>query len=186
MRVGAGRTPAPLLNIKRGRDHGLPDYNIARSAYGLPLARTFADVSSDPDVQDALSRAYGEVQHLDLWTGGLAEDRIPGALVGETFHTMMAEQFRRLRDGDRYWFENAPYFLANPGLLTEVRAATLADVIRRNTPIGDEISDTVFGGGRATRSMSSRPPACSPRYRRLAPSRWRSSRCHRRDSRRHP
>ena len=142
---GPGRDLA-AMNIQRGRDHGLPDHNVARRAYGLPTARTFADVSSDPDVQDALMRAYGEIQYLDLWTGGLTEDRIPGALLGETFHTMIAEQFRRLRDGDRYWYENDPYFLAAPGLLGEVRATTLADVIRRNTPIGDEISDTVFGG----------------------------------------
>ena len=140
---GPGRDLA-ALNIQRGRDHGLPDYNVIRGAYGLPPARTFADVSSDPDVQDRLSEAYGEVQYLDLWTGGLAEDHVSGAMVGETFHTIMVEQFRRLRDGDRYWFENDPYFLANPSLLAEVSATTLADVIRRNTSIDDEISSNVF------------------------------------------
>ena len=134
------------LNIQRGRDHGLPDHNTTRSAYGLAPARTFADVSSDPDAQDALERAYGDVGDLDLWVGGLAEDHMPGSMIGETFRTIIAEQFQRLRDGDRYWFENDPYFLANPGLLQEVRATTLADVVRRNTPIGDEFPDNVFGG----------------------------------------
>ena len=142
---GPGRDLA-ALNIQRGRDHGIPDYNSARGAYGLPPAKTFADVSSDPNSQDALSRVYDEVQHMDLWTGGLSEDHLPGAMVGETFHNIITEQFRRLRDGDRYWFENDPYFLANPGMLTEIRATTLADVIRRNTPIGDEVPDNVFGG----------------------------------------
>ena len=103
------------LNIQRGRDHGIPTHNVARSAYGLPPMATLADISSDPGVQDALSRAYGDVRQLDLWTGGLAEDHVPGAMLGETFHTMIVEQFRRLRDGDRYWFENDSYFLANPG-----------------------------------------------------------------------
>ena len=134
------------LNIQRNRDHGLPDYNSARIAYGLPPARTFADVSSEPEVQDALQRAYSSIDELDLWAGGLAEDHAPGAMLGETFRTILADQFRRLRDGDRYWYEGDPYFLANPGLLAELRATTLADVIRRNTPIGDEIPDRIFGG----------------------------------------
>ena len=140
---GPGRDLA-ALNIQRGRDHGIPSYNIVRSAYGLSPATTFADVSSSPDVQEALGRAYGDVHLVDLWTGGLAEDHVPGAMVGETFRTIIAEQFSRLRDGDRYWHENDPYFLANPAVLAELRATTLADVIRRNTPI-EEISDSVFG-----------------------------------------
>jgi hypothetical protein len=142
---GPGRDLA-ALNIQRGRDHGLPDYNTARVAYGLPPAATFADISSDPEVQEALERAYGDLRHLDLWAGGLAEDPLPGAMVGETVHAILVDQFRRLRDGDRYWFEQDPFFRANPGLLEEVRATTLADVIRRNTTVGDELPENVFGG----------------------------------------
>ena len=142
---GPGRDLA-ALNIQRGRDHGLPDYNSARAAYGLSLVTTFAGISPNTDVEDALTRAYGELHLVDLWAGGLAEDPMPGAMLGETFHTILVDQFRRLRDGDRYWFENDPYFLANPGLLAEVRATTLAKVIRRNTSIRDEIRDNVFGG----------------------------------------
>ncbi|MCY4665083.1 MAG: hypothetical protein OXC00_10485 [Acidimicrobiaceae bacterium] len=48
------------------------------------------------------------------------------------------------RDGDRFWFENDPYFLANAPLLDEVRSTILADIIRRNTPIEDEIQDNLF------------------------------------------
>ncbi len=142
---GPGRDLA-ALNIQRGRDHGLPDYNSVRMAYGLPPARSFADVCSDPLVQEALENAYGELRYLDLWTGGLSEDHLPGAMLGETFHTIIADQFLRLRDGDRFWFENDPYFLANPELLADLRATTLADIIRRNTPIGDELPNYVFGG----------------------------------------
>ena len=78
---GPGRDLASL-NIQRGRDHGIPNYNAVRSAYGLPPATSFADVSSKRDVQDALWRAYGDVNLLDLWTGGLAEDHVPGAMLG--------------------------------------------------------------------------------------------------------
>lgn len=132
------------LNIQRGRDHGVGDYNTVRIAYGLAPAETFADISSDREVQRALMLAYDDVHSLDLWTAALAEDHAPGAMVGETLRTVISDQFRRLRDGDRFWFENDPYFLANPALLDEVRDTTLADIIRRNTPIEDEIQDDVF------------------------------------------
>ena len=142
---GPGRDLASL-NIQRGRDHGVPSYNDVRGAYGLPPATIFADISLDPVVQEELRQAYGDVDLIDLWPGGLAEDHVPGANVGETFRTIIADQFRRLRDGDRFWFENDPYFQANPDLLEQVRGTSLADIIRRNTEIGDELPDVVFGG----------------------------------------
>ena len=142
------------LNIQRTRDHGLADYNTTRMAYGLPPVQDFGDVSPNPDTVEALRAVYGEIGYLDLWVGGLAEDHLPGALVGETFHAILVDQFRRLRDGDRYWYEHDPFFVANLGLLFELRSTTLADVIRRNTPIGDELPDRVFGGP---------PPAAEPR-----------------------
>ena len=132
------------LNIQRGRDHGVGDYNTVRRAYGLAPVESIADISSDPSVQQALMHAYDDIHNLDLWTAALAEDHVPGAMVGETLQTIISDQFRRLRHGDRFWFENDPYFLANPGLLDEVRSTTLADIIRRNTPIEDEIQDNVF------------------------------------------
>ena len=134
----------PALNIQRARDHGVGDYNTVRSAYGLPPVESFADISSKPSVQLALKLAYGNVDGLDLWPAGLAEDHVLGAAVGETLQAIISDQFRRLRDGDRYWFENDPYFLANPVLLDQVRGTTLADIIRRNSPIDNEIDDNAF------------------------------------------
>ena len=132
------------LNIQRGRDHGVGDYNTVRRAYGLAPVDSFAGISSDRNLQRVLRRAYGDVDDLDLWVAALAEDHVAGAMVGETLRAIIADQFRRLRDGDRFWFENDPYFLANPTLRDEVRSTTLADIIGRNTPIEDEIQDNVF------------------------------------------
>ena len=151
---GAAGRDLFALNIQRGRDHGLPDYNTVRVACGLLPVASFADISSDPLVQEALEEAYGEVRYVDLLAGGLAEDHLPGAMLGETFHAILVDQFQRLRDGDRFWFENDAYFLANPELLAEIRATTLADIIRRNTKIGDELPERVFGGPRPPETIT--------------------------------
>ena len=72
--------------------------------------------------------------------GGLAEDPLPGKMVGELWFSILADQFTRLRDGDRFWYES--YLPAGFQMLVE--SQTLARVIRRNTDIGDEIQDDVF------------------------------------------
>ena len=35
------------LNIQRGRDHGLPDYNTIRSAYGLPKIASWLKINNE-------------------------------------------------------------------------------------------------------------------------------------------
>ena len=132
------------LNIQRGRDHGVGDYNTVRLAFGLSAVESFAEISSDPAVQQALMEAYGSVDDLDLWVAALAEDHVPGASVGETLQTIISNQFARLRAGDRFWFERDPFFSANPELLEEVRSITLANVIRCNTYLDSEVQDNAF------------------------------------------
>lgn len=129
------------LNIQRGRDHGLQSYNETRKELlGLTPVASFADVSSNPHIQASLSSVYHSVDDIDLWVGVLAEDHVPGALVGETAYAILKDQFERLRDGDRFWYE---IYLPRD-LLDIVRKQTLAKIIRRNTEIGDEIQDNVF------------------------------------------
>lgn len=139
---GAGGLDLASLNIQRGRDHGLPSYNDARVDFGLAPAANYADISSDADVQARLEVAYGagNVDLVDLWTGGLAEDPLPGAHTGELITAVLVEQFEALRDGDRHWYRRD----LHPLVRSWVEATTLADVIRNNTPIGFELQDDVF------------------------------------------
>jgi len=137
---GAGGFDLASLNIQRGRDHGLPSYNQVRIDFGLAPAATFADVNPDPAVQADLAAAYGSVDLIDPWVGGLAEPRFRGALVGETYRAILADQFRRLRDGDRFWYQG----YLPPDLVELVEQQTLAKIIRRNTGIGRELQKKVL------------------------------------------
>ena len=117
-------------NIQRGRDLGLPSLNQMRTTLGLAPYTTFNQITSDATLASALQTAYTTVNKIDLWIGGLAENRVSGAIVGETFRTIMIDQFTKLRDGDNQWYENQPW---SAGDLDWIRNTTLSDIILRNT-----------------------------------------------------
>lgn len=137
---GAGGFDLASLNIQRGRDHGLPGYNQARRALGLKAARSFRDVHPDRSVQDRLAEIYINVDQIDLWVGGLCEPHVRGSMLGPVFHRIVADQFIRLRDGDRFWYEHS----LTPEILELVEDQSLARIIRRNTDIDSELQDNVF------------------------------------------
>ena len=95
------------LNIQRGRDHGIMTYNGVRQTMHLSTASDFSDITSDPALQDKLRQAYGSVENVDAWIGGLCEGHARG-IVGELFESIIVDQFTRLRDGDKFWFMNDP------------------------------------------------------------------------------
>ena len=130
---GAGGFDLAALNIQRGRDLGIASYNNLREALGLARAEDFTDITSDAALAAELAITYGDVDLVDAWVGGLAEDPVDGALLGELFATVMIDQFTRLRDGDAYWTEG------RAGLSeAEVEAlwnTQLSDIVLRNTEV---------------------------------------------------
>ncbi|MGB5348034.1 MAG: peroxidase family protein [Polyangiales bacterium] len=138
---GSGGFDLASLNIQRGRDHGLPSYNQARVALNLMPRASFAGVSSDSATQARLASVYADVNEIDLWVGALAEDPVNGGHVGEVAFQVIKRQFQDLRDGDRYWYRAGGF---SPQEVADLQSTTLADVIRRNTTIGAELSDDVF------------------------------------------
>lgn len=56
-----------------------------------------------PDLAEKLEKAYGSVENVDLYIGGMLES-IDGP--GELFTAIILDQFVRIREADRFWFEN--------------------------------------------------------------------------------
>lgn len=137
---GAGGFDLASLNIQRGRDHGFAGYTAVRNELGLRAVKSFADITPDEDLQDRLSSVYDSVEQIDLWVGILAEPPVGDAMLGETAVTILRDQFTRLRDGDRFWYQ------AHLGreVASLIDRQTLARIIRRNTGIKDEIQENVF------------------------------------------
>ena len=142
---GQGGMDLASLNIQRGRDHGLADYNTVRAAYGLPKVTSFSQITTDPTLQLELSQTYGSVDNIDLWVGGLAENHTPGSSMGATFGRIIMDQFNRLRAGDRFWFENT----FSGQQLNQLEHTSLADIITRNTSL-TTVSGNVFYYGEPT------------------------------------
>lgn len=94
------------LNIQRGRDHGLPDYNTWRKYCNLSTPNTIEGLRehiSNTTVLGRLRDIYGDnPSNIDLFVGGLLEDTLPGSQLGPTFRCIIGDQFKRSRDGDRY------------------------------------------------------------------------------------
>lgn len=65
---------------------------------------------------EKLRSVYASVDDIDLWIGGLLEPKMSDSILGPTFRDIVADQFSRLKRGDKYFFENDPSI--NPGAFT--------------------------------------------------------------------
>uniref|UniRef100_A0A182QE50 Chorion peroxidase n=1 Tax=Anopheles farauti TaxID=69004 RepID=A0A182QE50_9DIPT len=147
----AGRNPfgsdLASLNIQRGRDHALRPYNDYREWAGLERVKSFEQFGP---VGARLASVYEFPDDVDLWVGGLLEPPTPdGALFGETFASIISEQFARLKFGDRYYYTNGPQH--NPGFFTpeqlnEFGKVSLASVVCANidNPEGFSVPQDAF------------------------------------------
>ncbi|XP_062582790.1 thyroid peroxidase-like [Saccostrea cucullata] len=132
------------LNMQRGRDHGLPPYNSWRRWCGLPVGTSFSDL---PDLSESnkqnLAEVYSDVDDIDVYAGGMAEIPVPGASVGPLFSCLIGNQFKDLKDGDRYWYERQGKEGFSAAQLREIRKVKLSKILCDNIGV-DPIQPDVF------------------------------------------
>lgn len=134
-RPGEGGFDLASLNIQRGRDHGIPTLNEYRvNALGKPAHSSFLQLAGgDLDLANDFASVYDSVDDVDLWIGGLAETHVNGGIVGETFGATILDQFARIRDGDRFFYQTELDHLRD--LDPSFDELTLSDIIRRNSTV---------------------------------------------------
>ncbi|XP_054713172.1 peroxidase-like [Uloborus diversus] len=125
-------------SIVRGRDHGIPGYTYYLSYFFNLTTHSFDDLRKMlPDKSvDLLEELYESVHDVDVYSAGLAEYYVPGGFVGPTFGAVLGQQYKRVKFGDRYWFEHANQAGSfNPDQLLEIKRTTLARILCETTRI---------------------------------------------------
>ena len=84
----------------------MPGYTQYRKLCNVGSAETFDDLASNisPKNIERLKSAYQSVDDIDLFIGMAAEEP-ENALVGNTYKCLIADQFARLKKGDRYFYD---------------------------------------------------------------------------------
>ncbi|NXH16687.1 PERM Myeloperoxidase, partial [Bucco capensis] len=124
------------LNMQRGRDHGLPGYNSWRQLCGLSQPsnlKRLAKVLRNNDLAKKFLQLYGTANNIDIWLGALAEPFVHGGRVGPLLACLIGTQFRKIRDGDRFWWQNKGVF--TPQQLSSLASISLPRIICDNTHI---------------------------------------------------
>merc|ERR1719239_1942301 len=141
------------VNIARGRDHGMPPYFKVREHFGLS---SYDPALFEPDVVLKLDQLYKNSRFenkagaatMDLWVGGLAEKPHNNAKVGPIFANIIAQQFKNIKFGDRYFFTHSNKKKGARGLpliLREmIQQRTLRDVICDNSKSSIKVRTDVF------------------------------------------
>lgn len=133
------------INIQRGRDHGVPPYHEYRVYCNLSAAHTFEGLKNEiksPEIREKLQRLYGSPLNIDLFPALMVEDLVPGSRLGPTLMCLLSTQFRRLRDGDRLWYENPGVF--TPAQLTQIKQSSLARIVCDNADNITRVQRDVF------------------------------------------
>ncbi|XP_009074436.1 PREDICTED: dual oxidase 2-like [Acanthisitta chloris] len=112
--------------LQRGRDLGLPTYNQARERFGLKPYQNWSHLAPhlEPQVLHNVAALYANnMAGLELLPGGMLE------ADSSLFSAIILDQFVRLRDGDRFWFENTKNGLFTEEEIGEIRNTTFRDVL---------------------------------------------------------
>jgi len=125
-------------NIQRGRDHGIPGYNEMRKFCGLEEIYNMDDKPYEISYEnwDLLRKVYRYPEEIDAYAGGLSENSSKGGLVGATFNCLIAKQFKKLKDGDRFFFTHGTYGTTKglrPRTEDSVKKRYLGDIVCQHT-----------------------------------------------------
>ena len=151
---GRGGLDLVAINLQRGRELGIPGYTEVYNQLNpdAPI-EDFDDLGEvfGEDLAASFAEVYDSVDQIDLWIGGLAEMPInEDVLLGPTLGAIVSDQFARLRDYDRFFYEDQlaeeDSFLSvvSNAIDLDLSEVRLAGVIRENVDTPELVPDNAF------------------------------------------
>ncbi|KAI5100464.1 dual oxidase 1 isoform X2, partial [Silurus meridionalis] len=142
------RTDAVAMAIQRGRDFGLGSYNQVRETLNLPPVKTWEELNpslnkTNHELFLELAKLYGnDINRLELLVGVLLElNNGPSPLIS----SIVLDQFERIRNADRFWFENQQNGLFTEEEIQAIQQTKYSDVLLSITSAeGGDIQEDVF------------------------------------------
>ncbi|XP_072529795.1 dual oxidase 1 [Salminus brasiliensis] len=126
------RSDAVAMTIQRGRDFGLPSFNQVREALNMAPVQTWEEINprlnqTNPQLFRDLSELYGnDISKLELFVGALLES---DGRTGPVVTSIFLDQFERIRNADRFWFENKQNGLFTEEEIQAIRNTTYHDIL---------------------------------------------------------
>lgn len=138
------------IDCARLADQGVPFHSQMRSILGLTPLTSIESISSDATTRSRLRTAFGSaLQGIDLLTGGLAEDHVSGASMGETFQRLWWINLEQARTSDRFWFERVGSLSSDTqedaAIRQQVINTNFGDILARNSGVArNALPENVF------------------------------------------
>jgi hypothetical protein len=122
-------------DILRTRELGVPRYTEFRRLLGLPVPRTFSDITSNPVWAEELAEVYqADIDRVDLMSGMFAEDRPRGFAFSDTAFRIFILMASRRLNGDRFFARDfTPRVYTQEGLQW-IEENTMGTVLLRHFP----------------------------------------------------
>lgn len=148
--------------------NGDPNLTAAQKTFAIDAlnlrAKAIAASTNTAFMTATSGAAYNAMNNIDLWIGGLAEQKVAGGMLGSTFDFVFANQLIKLQNGERFYYLNR---LAGTDMLATLDSQLFSDLVMRNTGAQNLYAD-VFSVADNAIDMSKLSAAQSRNYGSLA------------------
>ncbi len=127
------------IDVLRDRERGVPRYCEFRRLLGMPVPKTFEEITTDSQWREELREVYGDVEDVDLLVGTLVEGRSelgmpPGFGFSDTvFRIFILMASRRLKS-DRFFTDDFTPEVYTPEGWAWIEENGFRDVLARHCP----------------------------------------------------
>lgn len=122
----------PAITLARSLELGVPDCNTFRNSMGLAPHTNFTPFGSRAA---NVSGVYSNIDDVPLFVCGIFEQHVADALVGETIHDTLLDQFVRIAIGDPMFYFFVPMTDFERSIVFG-EEGTMAGLLKYNTQIG--------------------------------------------------